>query len=212
VRVDGRFVLVLLSSGLSCNLHVLGHFQYSPFFNSIHDVQLICFLFLKQLSCCVRFILLYHFLVTSIVFTLHLVNMPPTNLQKYSTLSSINEVPFDIEEQTHHEQDAADDSDTTLASSSFLQTSKSRSPSPKSRRSHHRDTSSRRKGLFTWIRWVVVVLLQSVIILLLLQGNGYLDTNSGKWDEKMTETGGDINGLYVPSKSLSEHTYPSMSY
>jgi hypothetical protein len=48
---------------------------------------------------------------------------------------------------------------------------------------------------------VVVVLLQSVIILLLLQGNGYLDTKSEKWDEKMTETGGDINGLYVPSKS-----------
>lgn len=106
-------------------------------------------------------------------------------------------LPLDLEDQDLHEHDAANDSDTTLASSSFLKSSKSRSPSPKSRREKHAEFSKRKEGWFTWIRWGVVIFLQMVIIVLLLPSSGLM--NSGKWDEKMTETGGDINGLYIPT-------------
>jgi hypothetical protein len=50
-----------------------------------------------------------------------------------------------------------------------------------------------------WIAWVSVIVLQ-VAILVLLKQNGK-QTCKPSWTAANTETGGDINGLYIPSMS-----------
>jgi hypothetical protein len=64
------------------------------------------------------------------------------------------------------------------------------SPSGK-RISRHRERKRKAK-MIEWMRWSAVILLQVVIIGLLLwhRGEG--------WTPEKTETGGDINGIYIP--------------
>ncbi|CAG8960095.1 hypothetical protein HYFRA_00010573 [Hymenoscyphus fraxineus] len=95
-------------------------------------------------------------------------------------------------------EDRGNDSDTTLGSSTVLKSDSARSPSPKSRLQKRLEAAYRKQNLFTWLRWGLVVFLQCIIIILLLPGSGLM--GSTKWDESMTETGGDINGLYIPTK------------
>jgi hypothetical protein len=83
--------------------------------------------------------------------------------------------------------DLENDSDTTLASSGFL--------AKKSERLSIHEKSSRLSTTLTWVRWGIVVFLQGIILFLLIP-------SSGGWDSIKTETGGDINGLYIPSKAL----------
>ena len=123
---------------------------------------------------------------------------------KYTTLpprDSLDDLDIDLE----------NDSDTTLASTGFL----AKKPT-KSDRMHmmlgnryendNPKESSRIPTALTWIRWGVVIFLQCVIIvfLFLLRPAG-----TGKdmgWSTGETETGGDVSGLYIPSKSPPTHT------
>jgi hypothetical protein len=117
---------------------------------------------------------------------------------KYSTLDDVDDID-DI--------DLENDSDTTLASDGFLGKNNIK-------RIQKSVKSSRLQLGLTWFRWSVLVLLQGFIIILLLPTSGTLsDTWSslagglkGGFDPARTETGGDINGLYIPSKS---HALPS---
>jgi hypothetical protein len=116
---------------------------------------------------------------------------------KYSTLEDVDDID-DI--------DLENDSDTTLASDGFLGKNNMK-------RIQKSVKSSRLQLILTWFRWSVLVLLQGFIIILLLPTSGTLsDTWSslkgdlkgglkGGFDPARTETGGDINGLYIPSKS-----------
>jgi hypothetical protein len=90
--------------------------------------------------------------------------------------------------------DLENDSDTTLASSGFL--------AKKSERLSRYEKSSKLSTALTWVRWSVVVILQGIILFLLMPSDGLLDMG---WNAKKTETGGDINGLYIPSEILSQH-------
>ncbi|PQE31006.1 hypothetical protein CJF32_00006036 [Rutstroemia sp. NJR-2017a WRK4] len=66
------------------------------------------------------------------------------------------------------------------------------SPSPSGKRiSRHRERK-RKAIMLEWLRWSAVILLQVVIIVLLFwhPGEG--------WTPEKTETGGDINGIYIP--------------
>jgi hypothetical protein len=58
----------------------------------------------------------------------------------------------------------------------------------------HRDRKRKLRfaKLLEWMRWGVVIMLQGVIVVLLVwhRGDG--------WSPETTETGGDINGIYVP--------------
>lgn len=94
------------------------------------------------------------------------------------------------------EADLENDSDTTLRSTEFLH------QSAKTRRRSSRNSGSH--SLFTWLRWTIVIVLQTVVILLLLQNSQATARKSSEWSQASTETGGDINGLYVPSKDSSE--------
>jgi hypothetical protein len=117
----------------------------------------------------------------------------------------------------HHSDDIEDnDSETTLANEGFL-----------SKRSNLASKSSRLQNILTWIRWGTIVFLQGIIIILLLPTSGIMDSGwglgliggggkvkgdgivqagvvpvdksiGGKWNAGKTETGGDVNGLYVP--------------
>jgi len=109
----------------------------------------------------------------------------PLTEQKYS---SIRLADADLE----------NDSDTTLGSTGFLEKSTKR----RTRFSKRLATQS----LFTWIRWIIMVLLQSVIIFLLVRNNQPTDRKTSRWSQADTETGGDINGLYIPSKMRSLQT------
>jgi len=118
---------------------------------------------------------------------------------RYSTLENADNID-DI--------DLENDSDTTLASDGFLGKNNIK-------RIQKSVKSSRLQLVLTWFRWSVLVLLQGFIIILLLPTSGTLsDTWSslkdglkgglkGGFDPARTETGGDINGLYIPSKSQS---------
>jgi hypothetical protein len=118
-----------------------------------------------------------------------------------------------------HPDDLEDnDSETTLANehNGFL-----------SKRSNLASKSSRLNTILTWIRWGTIVFLQGIIIMLLLPTSGIMDSGwgmgllggkgevkgdgvvqpgvvakdssvGGKWTPGKTETGGDVNGLYVP--------------
>ncbi|KAN0122943.1 protein of unknown function (DUF3328) domain containing protein [Hyaloscypha variabilis] len=96
--------------------------------------------------------------------------------------------------------DLENDSDTTLASDGFLGKNNTR------RASKHAK-SSRIQTILTWFRWGTIILLQGLILVLLLPTSGVLSDGwsmSGTgWSTSKTETGGDINGLYVPTS----HTY-----
>jgi hypothetical protein len=118
---------------------------------------------------------------------------PTMKPNKYSTLEDVDDID-DI--------DLENDSDTTLASDGFLGKNNLK-------RIQKSVKSSRLQLGLTWFRWSVLVLLQGLIIILLLPTSGTLnDTWSslkgglkGGFDPARTETGGDINGLYIPSKS-----------
>jgi hypothetical protein len=87
--------------------------------------------------------------------------------------------------------DLENDSETTLASPRFL-----KAP-PKRLSTKPRSTSI--QTVLTWSRWSFIVILQTIMIFLLL---GSSSGGKKKWTEDMTETGGDVNGLYIPSKLL----------
>jgi hypothetical protein len=86
--------------------------------------------------------------------------------------------------------DLENDSDTTLASEGFLGKN-----SPKRLSRHSRN--SKIQTALIWSRWGFIVTLQSIILLLLLRSS----TVEKDWNQVDTETGGDINGLYVPRES-----------
>jgi hypothetical protein len=66
-----------------------------------------------------------------------------------------------------------------------------------------RDTRKNRTQLpFTWFRWITITILQVAILIHLKQDGN--QTCKKLWTAAKTETGGDINGLYVPSMSISE--------
>jgi hypothetical protein len=93
--------------------------------------------------------------------------------------------------------DLENDSDTTLASDGFLGKNNAK------RISKH-TKSSRIHTVLTWFRWGTIVLLQGLILVLLLPTSGVLSEGwsiGGGWSQSKTETGGDINGLYIPSRS-----------
>lgn len=80
--------------------------------------------------------------------------------------------------------------------------------------------------IIPWIRWGTVVLLQTLIIYLLSSHEkSHITNNEKSWNSNNTETGGDINGLYIPRKfqiipknlkintnNLSSHLLPSESH
>lgn len=114
---------------------------------------------------------------------------------RYATLDDDEVMSIDLENDNDH------DSDTTLASDGFLSSKQS------ALRNSRYERSSRLSTVLTWIRWGVVVFFQGIIIMLLLPTSGVLSdgwaglgTASG-WTQEKTETGGDVNGLYVPSES-----------
>jgi hypothetical protein len=97
-----------------------------------------------------------------------------------------------------------DHSETTLASDGFL----GKYNSSRMDRIDRHENNSRLRTIFTWSRWGIVVFLQGIIIMLLLPTSGVLSEgwslkglgSASGWDQSKTETGGDINGLYIPSK------------
>jgi hypothetical protein len=93
-----------------------------------------------------------------------------------------------------HGVDLEDDSDTTLSSDGFL--------GKNAKRISKYKTSSKLQTVLTWSRWGTVVLLQGLILILLLPTSGVLSEawSTGGWSQSKTETGGDINGLYIPSE------------
>lgn len=101
------------------------------------------------------------------------------------------------------------DSDTTLASDHFL----NKYPSSNSRH----ENSSTLRTILSWSRWGIIVFLQGIIIILLLPTSGVLSEgwslkgfgSATGWDQTKTETGGDVNGLYIPSKSPRKNSIPS---
>lgn len=106
-----------------------------------------------------------------------------TKASRYSTIDEKDELD---------DLDLENDSDTTLASTGFLV--------KKSERHSRNARSSKLSTALTWARWGTVVFLQAVILFLLVPETGMLDMG---WNVAKTETGGDINGLYIPSMSLA---------
>jgi len=94
---------------------------------------------------------------------------------RYSTLSPVEEL------------DLENDSDSTLASSGFMGKGASRN------RRRPSKSSNAQKAL-VWLQWGSIVILQGIIVLLLL----WRRSEDEAWSQVDTETGGDINGLYVP--------------
>lgn len=109
------------------------------------------------------------------------------------------------------------DSETTLASDGFLGKNNLK-------RIERSEKSSRLQAILTWTRWSITIFLQGIIIMLLLPTSGVLSEEgwslksfglgSGSvgsvpgspsgWDQSKTETGGDVNGLYIPSMSSAK--------
>lgn len=154
--------------------------------------------------------------------------MAPKTKSPYMSLH-LSTSTIDLSSHRHHRsvsedlEDADNESETTLANESneangFL-----------SKRSNRKSKSSRLSTILTWIRWGTIVFLQGIIIILLLPTSGLMDSGwgmglvgkggekgdgivqpgvvvkdssvGGKWTAGKTETGGDVNGLYVPSES-----------
>jgi len=111
-------------------------------------------------------------------------------------------IPLSQEKSRYTALDAHDsldlednDSDATLASTGFL---------PKRSR---RDVSlsaeiSNMQTVLVWFRWGTVIALQTVILFFLLwKGTEAPVRDESNWTPAMTETGGDVNGLYIPCLS-----------
>jgi len=94
---------------------------------------------------------------------------------------------------THDSLDLEDnDSDATLASTGFLP-KRSRRDVPLSAEISNMQT------VLVWFRWGTVIALQTVILFFLLwKGNEAPVRDESNWTLAMTETGGDVNGLYIP--------------
>ncbi|PQE08911.1 Thioesterase domain-containing protein [Rutstroemia sp. NJR-2017a WRK4] len=110
---------------------------------------------------------------------------PKKESSTYTPLSDIEDI------------DLENDSDTTLGSNRFPSTS----PKPTSRRrsQHTSPKTTRIECLLVWVRWGSVIILQSLILFFLLKGKKKEGNDGGdSWSLADTETGGDINGLYVP--------------
>jgi hypothetical protein len=82
-------------------------------------------------------------------------------------------------------KDIDSDSDTTLGSADL----------------HGKRTKRRKRqchqtqSALTWFRWASVVTLQSIILILIVLKMSHKED----WRKSDTETGGDVNGLYIPS-------------
>src|SRR5882757_6496534 len=106
------------------------------------------------------------------------------NESRYTSLDDVEDV------------DLENDSDTTLASDGFLRKNNSKRISKYVK-------SPRLESILTWSRWGTIDLLQGLILVLLLPTTGVLSDGwsmGGGWSQSKTETGGDINGLYIPCK------------
>lgn len=109
-----------------------------------------------------------------------------------------------ISEMDIEEIDLENDSDTTLGSHREKYTTTKLSPLSRLRKIF-KDKKSNRKlnNVLMWARWGVVVLMQGLIVVLLLRnGKNSEAHNEEGWVPGDTETGGDINGLYIPRKSI----------
>ena len=103
-----------------------------------------------------------------------------SNSEKQSKHSSIDFDELDLEH----------DSDTTLASHGFLE--------PRISKKLRTSRAKNIQHALTWLRWGFVVILQCIIILVIIFKSDHHDDE--RWDQSKTETGGDINGLYIPSE------------
>lgn len=104
----------------------------------------------------------------------------PKKESRYSSLQGVEDL------------DLENDSDTTLASEGFLGKNGTKRASRYTR-------NTKVQTILTWSRWSLIVALQSVMIFLLLRNPS--TTEEKGWTQADTETGGDINGLYVPCMS-----------
>lgn len=91
--------------------------------------------------------------------------------------------------------DLENDSDDTLTSTGFLNKNNTATKGGKRARKQ-RGTQM----MLVWLRWGTVVVLQSVIVCLMLLSISNSSAKNERWTQAETETGGDINGLYVPSE------------
>jgi hypothetical protein len=121
--------------------------------------------------------------------------MPPSKqLPQYEPVDKLED--FDLE----------NDSDTTLASTGFL--AKPNGSTNGNKRVVKKKAEQTRQAL-VWLRWGTIVILQALIVVLLLGGKESLMagwngiSGDGGWTEDKTETGGDVNGLYIPSELKS---------
>jgi len=89
--------------------------------------------------------------------------------------------------------DLENDSDNTLASESFL------GKQQNFKRSTRHTRTSKLETALTWFRWGSIVAIQGIILLLLFWREREGGMSAG-WSVDTTETGGDVNGVYVPSK------------
>lgn len=108
-----------------------------------------------------------------------------------------------ISEMDIEDIDLENDSDTTLGSHEKYTASKTSSPSRF--RKIFKDKKSCRKlnNVLVWARWGVVIVMQNLIVYLILRGGKNSEAgNEEGWVPADTETGGDINGLYIPRKSI----------
>ncbi len=117
--------------------------------------------------------------------------------------SRYDRVGKDVEEGDSNleiQDDRDDRSESTLASEGLLS---------KALPFSHQDYSSPTSSKLTWIRWGLSILLQVIIIGLLLRRDQnhsssmfWVSTpeDGETWTEAKTETGGDVNGLYIPSE------------
>jgi hypothetical protein len=90
-----------------------------------------------------------------------------------------------------HDVDLENDSDTTLASTGFLRKKGEKGLSRRGR-------SPKSQNILVWFRWGSILAVQSVIVFLLLR----TQERKGEWKQTDTETGGDVNGLYIPGRSF----------
>jgi len=96
-----------------------------------------------------------------------------------------------VEKVSDFDHDLENDSDTTLASTGFLsKPSSSKRPSK---------TSRKNAQMLVWARWGAVITMQAIMCLLLVR------SRTPVWKSGETETGGDVNGLYIPSSH--KYTY-----
>ncbi|KAH8603102.1 hypothetical protein B0O99DRAFT_20747 [Bisporella sp. PMI_857] len=106
--------------------------------------------------------------------------MAGSKQSKYASLEK-DDVILDI--------DLENDSDTTLTSTGFLKSNGDAKRQSRRRRA--------RSEALVWLRWSAIITMQSIIVLQLFR-NGAKMARTG-WTQGETETGGDVNGLYIPT-------------